>query len=186
MLQAARDWHAQNPAVELKFKPLGFAARTFVIAGLDSALIRRVGASPKTRELLRAMDAATGNNGTVAMADACIEMVFGLRHALTVRPEDLPRKLDPHTNRGDHGACPACGKLLDATTNMYGSATPSAGDFTICAYCTEILRFDEQLHVRLTTLEDREHLPPEAIEMIEAMARMPRPEGAKPKDKSDE
>ena len=44
--------------------------------------------------------------------------------------------------------CPSCGGKLEAHTDAYGEATAKPGDVAICVYCAELLRFDEQLHVR--------------------------------------
>lgn len=83
MLAATRAWRRANPGAELLFRPLGHAEDTFVIAGLSSRLIEHVSGNPNTRDLLHAMNAASRNQGTVQQADACLEIVFGFRRALS-------------------------------------------------------------------------------------------------------
>ena len=83
MLEATRGWCAKNPGVELLFRPLGYSDDTCVLAGLTPKVIRRVSGNDKTRELLTVMDAATRNQGTILMAESCLEVVFGLSRAIS-------------------------------------------------------------------------------------------------------
>lgn len=126
MLAATRAWDAANSDAKLDFRPLGVPADHAVAAGLDRAMIRRVGGNSKTRELLKAMDASIGNQGTVAMAEACIERVYSIRRALTVFPDKLPPVLDPHTNKVESGNCTGCGEVMSAATHMEEDVLPSA------------------------------------------------------------
>ena len=56
--------------------------------------------------------------------------------------------------------CPHCDELLDAVTPVTGLAVPSAGDFSVCAYCAGVLIFaDDQGTLRTpTSLEAHEAL----------------------------
>lgn len=47
-------------------------------------------------------------------------------------------------------ACPACGYRLDAAMDAAGSdAAPGPGDFTVCFGCGAVLRYTDELGVRL-------------------------------------
>ena len=54
----------------------------------------------------------------------------------------IPNKLDncPH--------CPTCEKKMDGFTAMEKGTRPSAGDFSVCAYCGEIIIFTDALELR--------------------------------------
>lgn len=43
--------------------------------------------------------------------------------------------------RGDWAHCPYCGYGTDAATDVYGAATPTAGDWSICFGCGRVGRF---------------------------------------------
>lgn len=62
------------------------------------------------------------------------------------------------------GVCPQCGELLDGATSASRSdaRAPKAGDFSVCWYCAEALRFTEDLSFRSVTQQDMEELEPEA------------------------
>ncbi len=52
-------------------------------------------------------------------------------------------------------SCPHCKQDISATTGIPEIlAKPRAGDFTICAYCIELLRFNEDLSVREVPSEE--------------------------------
>lgn len=100
MMAAAMAWKTLNPDAKLKFVPLNLdhipqtrGANVVVISPLSRSVIRSVGDNPKTRELLTAMDAAIGNEGTVMQAEFCIEQVFGIKNALTRQPSE-PEPVD--------------------------------------------------------------------------------------------
>ena len=44
--------------------------------------------------------------------------------------------------------CPVCGRVLDAASMVGGEGRPKPGDFTVCMYCSSILRFDGNLSLR--------------------------------------
>ena len=59
-------------------------------------------------------------------------------------------------------SCPACGKAgLDRATAATTSKDlkPTAGDITLCIYCGEILSFDPNLRLRVTTRFERRSWP---------------------------
>ncbi len=50
--------------------------------------------------------------------------------------------------------CPTCGYRMDAATATRGKARPRPGDFSLCLYCGQALRFDEQLEPVLAVEAD--------------------------------
>ena len=63
-----------------------------------------------------------------------------------VRPEPAERVAG--------SSCPKCGKFLDGVAGMTGTRRPKPGDWTVCAYCVELLRFGDRLRLcRLTQAE---------------------------------
>lgn len=65
------------------------------------------------------------------------------------------KKMNQYTHKADKGyPCPKCGKYLDAATHESG-AEPGPGDFSICAECSSLLRFEEPMpKTRLATDAD--------------------------------
>ena len=71
-----------------------------------------------------------------------------------------------HTDGGPPPACPECESVLDAATINEDGAVPSPGDWSVCFECGAILRFTDDLRMRLaedtdlasTDDETREHL----------------------------
>jgi hypothetical protein len=68
--------------------------------------------------------------------------------------------------------CPTCGKMLDGATDIIGDATPSAGDFTVCVGCRDILVFTDELGLRALTEEDMKDLPVETVMLFENVLGM--------------
>lgn len=55
--------------------------------------------------------------------------------------------------------CPSCNHILDAATHIENDEViPSEGDYSICMYCGEILRFGKDQELILATQEDLENL----------------------------
>jgi hypothetical protein len=50
--------------------------------------------------------------------------------------------------------CPQCGYSLDAHTNTTGDGAPEVGDISVCIECASLLRFDSDLKVQLTSMEE--------------------------------
>jgi hypothetical protein len=65
---------------------------------------------------------------------------------------------DTYTNRT--ARCPACLKTLDGAYNPWNDATPEAGDISICAYCTTLLAFADDLTLRTLPVAVYEALSP--------------------------
>lgn len=55
--------------------------------------------------------------------------------------------------------CPTCKYVMDAATDSKGIHRPSAGDFSVCAKCGEIMLFNEDLTLCEATLSDLMCLP---------------------------
>ncbi len=69
-------------------------------------------------------------------------------------------------------SCPTCHASLDGVTDPMGENTPRPGDFTICAYCQEILTFTDELGLRYLEEEDIKLLPLRFVSRIqEALTR---------------
>jgi hypothetical protein len=71
----------------------------------------------------------------------------------------------------DENYCPTCESMLDGATATDGKTTqPQPGDITICAYCTEVLEFTNNMKFIKT---DHTKLPFETqavlVQMIEAL-----------------
>ena len=45
--------------------------------------------------------------------------------------------------------CPTCNKLLDGFNSMEKGEKPKPGDLTICAYCSEVLQFTDDMHLKV-------------------------------------
>lgn len=55
--------------------------------------------------------------------------------------------------------CPQCSAELNAATVIEDpDLSASPGDFTVCFYCGEILRFDAQLHHQKVTKQELKNL----------------------------
>ena len=44
--------------------------------------------------------------------------------------------------------CPYCNALLDAVSNLAAKRGPKPGSVTVCAYCTKVLRFTDDMGLR--------------------------------------
>lgn len=68
-----------------------------------------------------------------------------------------------------------CPKCADAVTDMYeiGPDAPKPGGFTICPTCHELLRFKDDLKLRILTDDDKKTLDenPETVEALEQLQR---------------
>lgn len=65
--------------------------------------------------------------------------------------------------------CPLCDKKLDAVTGVLGKKDrPKPDDFSMCAYCGVILRFNEDLSFRAVPDTEliEEKVPPESLAAI--------------------
>lgn len=57
------------------------------------------------------------------------------------------------------GECPDCLTPLTGASS-YEGATPSPGDFSVCAYCGCLLRYDDMLALRRMSEEEMDELDP--------------------------
>lgn len=58
--------------------------------------------------------------------------------------------------------CASCGHILDTATGVEEGTTPSVNDLTVCVYCGELHRFDEDLKLVLLTEEEIEEIKDQA------------------------
>lgn len=51
--------------------------------------------------------------------------------------------------------CPYCNTLLNATTSINNKKNnPKPGDFSICINCAEVIRFDQNLKLKKSSIEE--------------------------------
>lgn len=61
----------------------------------------------------------------------------------------------PSTSEVPATACPQCRSEIDMATEIVaGQVSPREGDFTVCLYCGEILRFGPALELLKTSVFD--------------------------------
>lgn len=66
------------------------------------------------------------------------------------------------TTRHRTSKCPTCSQKLNASTNIEGEdISPTAGDITICTYCSTILQYDEELLLHRMEIDELMALPTE-------------------------
>jgi len=80
------------------------------------------------------------------------------------------------TQRHKQNECPKCLDAMDAYTGRLGTK-PRPLDWSVCLNCGEILRFDEQLDLRLILDEEWEQVHPENKETLLALQRKIRARG---------
>ena len=68
--------------------------------------------------------------------------------------------------------CPSCGKELDGCTSFTGQQTPSGGDFSVCLYCSTILRFTAGLGLSSASTSDLVELMVDQPEMFTLLAKI--------------
>lgn len=64
-------------------------------------------------------------------------------------------------------ACPKCGAVLDAATEVSRRGPPREGDFTVCIECLSLLTFEAGLTLRRLTEEEFAGLPAETVENLD-------------------
>lgn len=53
--------------------------------------------------------------------------------------------------------CPGCGAELTGSTSVFSEARPKPGDFTVCMYCANVLRYREgDVLARLNADDEKE------------------------------
>lgn len=66
---------------------------------------------------------------------------------------------DPGAGRMPEAHCPTCDEKLDAVTSIDADGMPERGDISLCAYCGEILEFDDNMQLIVITEEAWEITP---------------------------
>ena len=57
----------------------------------------------------------------------------------------MAKNIAKRTTRMKPQFCPACFAILSATSAFDADVSPEPGDFTVCAYCAAVLKFDESM-----------------------------------------
>lgn len=75
--------------------------------------------------------------------------------------------------RHDKNPCPSCGANLDASSAVDSKPRPpEPGDFSICAYCGDILVYDAQTRLRSAELNDLLTIPEDVRDGIYAAQKI--------------
>jgi hypothetical protein len=88
----------------------------------------------------------------------------GMCHDFTSNPDRVPVP----------SACPTCHELLDSATVVSEKerVKPSAGDFSLCIRCAEILVFNPDLTLRAAELNDFNGVTPETHRLLDRAQRL--------------
>lgn len=156
MNAAAYAWMKARPFAQPCFRFEAFEAevkrragrpaheKVAVAAPLDAHVIGQIAGNEDARQLLLAMDEASGHQGTYLQAKALVEMQLEAAIARNTGAVDAV---------GDW-RCPCCGEMLDGWTDVgLSGARPACGALTVCAYCFARLRVAEERYVGLTDLQ---------------------------------
>lgn len=65
----------------------------------------------------------------------------------------------PSSGKMPEDYCPTCNERLDGVTSLDANGMPDVGDISLCAYCGELLEFDEDMKLVLLTEEQWDELP---------------------------
>ena len=68
--------------------------------------------------------------------------------------------------------CPTCGKAATAASDPMSDATPSPHDFSICAYCSSVLRFNDDMTMREAVAADLDELEPDTLLKLRRLQRV--------------
>ncbi len=71
----------------------------------------------------------------------------------------------------DAARCPACQKHLDAASDMRAASTPKPGDLSVCAYCSMLCTFNDDLTLRPMRADEFETLPPTVKQQLQQYQR---------------
>lgn len=83
------------------------------------------------------------------------------REAKAAQPQPQPVPESP---------CPSCKRVFDAAhSHERPDARPMPGDWSVCIACAAILRFDDALRLRATTLRERSAMPDEVADYVRAV-----------------
>lgn len=159
--EAARAWCSAHPFAELLFRTREFEAEIAREAGKPgqkpaivaqlSDVIERWADNADTRSFLRALDAATGGEATYMQMKMLVEAQQ--QHRLERARGAMPA--------GGQWECITCARRIDGYTNLEGLIErPTAGAFTVCAYCGAIQRVSpEGTHYEPVAAEQLRRLP---------------------------
>lgn len=67
--------------------------------------------------------------------------------------------------------CPVCDANLNAAAPAEGENRPNPGDYSLCLYCGEYLRFTDELKLRSLTTADIVDAPLNELAYMRRMAR---------------
>ena len=75
------------------------------------------------------------------------------------------------TYRADHGRCPTCNTILDASTSTKkkSSRGPNPGDYTICIECLTWLVYKDDMTLRIMIQKDIEDMSEEDARKLRAL-----------------
>lgn len=68
------------------------------------------------------------------------------------KPGFMQRQKKTLTGRVEGQLCPSCATMLDGFTCVTAEAMPQAGDFTVCFYCANVLRWSEGMKLEKSAL----------------------------------
>ena len=83
------------------------------------------------------------------------------------------------THRMPATVCPECDAKLDAAAGYNDDARPEPGDVTVCAWCTAILCFNQDLTLRATSIAERSEMRDAVLAVVRAVLRVGPPEKSK-------
>ncbi len=68
--------------------------------------------------------------------------------------------------------CPLCGALLDGVTGVHaGKHVPQRGDFSLCLYCTGILRYGDKGRLHAVAAPELDQVRTEQPELVALLER---------------
>jgi len=78
------------------------------------------------------------------------------------------------TSRLKPSACTACGHPCNAATDIFATAKPSAGDFSVCLACGHVMAFGADLRLRDLSPAERQEAAahPQLRQMLAAHRRV--------------
>lgn len=69
--------------------------------------------------------------------------------------------------------CPTCGYQVDAATHpVNDKAVPKPGDLSLCMKCGELMTFNDDMTLRLSSIEDVMGLKPEENNLLERTQKL--------------
>jgi len=65
--------------------------------------------------------------------------------------------------------CPVCSYEMDACSGVDGDSAPAKDDITVCYNCATLLLFNDDLTIRLPTVQERKEIPTHIIETVDKL-----------------